>query len=289
MLDSLTTDKEKLKKLFLRYKSAENIIKKEFNNVDFQKYHDKAEIVENNCLENYIKTITLEDQEYPSNLRKISNPPAILYLWGERPEQTETRVAIVGSRKASEDSLKAAQELSERLYDNGIIVVSGMANGIDTAGHKGALTKNKKTIAVLGESLIFGKRSKIKQTFIQEILDNGGCVLTEVQPFKDYGSGKYGFNLKLRNRITTGLSKAVIIGECRPKSGTLNAVRYAKEQNKPVYSIKQNGFSSDSYFVRNMKDVIQLTPDAEDRMVAELFNQTFPKSPAGLRQKNLRF
>ncbi len=244
-----------LKRLLEQFGSSAEIIDRRYADEEVQEEYDCARDAEQICLDDHITTITVEDPNYPANLKQIPAPPTILYARGNAPARNEKIIAIVGSRTASKYTLSQAKGLAKKFTDSGITVISGMAKGSDMAAHKGALYVHKRTIAVLGTSLTF-KRTKEEQKTIDDILANNGCILSEVEPWENYGPGKHGANLVKRNRITTALSDAVIITECDEKSGTMHAIKYAQEQGKPIYAIpplpgKSNYSDHMNYLQRN--------------------------------------
>jgi len=236
VLSTIIPNSKALKRLFNACGSSAEIISQNLSRTNLQKEYDDARDVEQICLDENITTITLEDPNYPWKLKQILDPPAIIYVRGKEPAQNEPMIAVVGSRKASEYMLSQAKGIAKIIAERGITVISGMARGSDMAAHKGALYAKKRTIAVLGESLTF-KKKKEARTTIDEILENNGCIISEVQPWGNYGPGRHNVHLIQRNRITTALSDTVIITECDEKSGTMHAVKSATEQGKPIYAI----------------------------------------------------
>ena len=140
-------------------------------------------------------------------------------------------LAIIGSRDCSQESKDEVLKIVASLPKD-IIIISGLARGIDTCAHYSALINKKKTIAVLpcGIETIYPKENK---GLSEEILKTGGMLLSEY-PNKERATGKTFF---LRNRIITGLSSAVLVAHAKIKSGTMNAVGFAKKQEKPIYAI----------------------------------------------------
>ncbi len=184
-----------------------------------------------------IYELNVEDKLYPNILRKIKEKPKKLYAVGniELLNEKIKKVAIVGSRKCTtygqEQAIKFAKELSKE----GICVVSGLAEGIDTFAHIGAVEGVGKTIAVLGNGFnkIFPKDN---EWLFYKIIANNGCIITEYEENVEAES-KY---FPKRNRIVSGLSNAVLIIEAKEKSGSLITARIAQEQNKKLYAIPSN-------------------------------------------------
>ncbi|MBN1624753.1 MAG: DNA-processing protein DprA [Clostridia bacterium] len=173
-----------------------------------------------------IKTVSIFDEEYPFSLKHIYDPPIVLYYIGQLPK--ERMIAIVGSRNCSKESAGEAFELSSKLACKGFCIVSGMAKGIDTAAHRGALTYGK-TIAVLGSGVDICYPPE--NLLLKNNIENQGCVLSEYAPGKK--PAKY--NFPARNRIISGLSEAIIVAEAGEKSGALITVEFALEHGKDVF------------------------------------------------------
>lgn len=178
-----------------------------------------------------IRKITLDDSEYPKNLRNIHSPPKQLYVNGALLGQDETAVAIVGSRRASIYGLETAERLGYELGLRGVTVVSGMARGIDSASHRGALKAKGRTIAVMGSGhgVIYPPENKKLYSEIAET----GAVVTEydrdIQPLPN--------NFPARNRIISGLSLGVVVVEAARNSGALITSDFAAEQGRTVFAV----------------------------------------------------
>ncbi|MDO8525157.1 MAG: DNA-processing protein DprA [Candidatus Omnitrophota bacterium] len=178
-----------------------------------------------------IRKITINDAEYPKNLRNIHTPPKQLYINGTLIEQDEVAVAIVGSRRASIYGLETAEKLGFELAARGVTVVSGMAIGIDSAAHKGALKAKGRTIAVMGSghNYIYPRQNKK----LYEEIAKTGVVVTEyaddIKPFP----GQF----PARNRIISGLSLGVVIVEAAKNSGALITANFAAEQGRTVFAV----------------------------------------------------
>jgi DNA processing protein len=179
-----------------------------------------------------MKIIDINDEDYPEQLRKIKKPPQKLYVLGNEKILKEKSIAIVGSRNCTEQGEESARKFSQKLTEQGLVITSGMANGIDTFAHKGCLEENGKTIAVLGCGFnhIFPKENK---SLFYKIIDSGGAVVSEYPPYISASSEQF----RKRNRIVSGLSIATLIIEAAYRSGTSITARYTYEQNKPVFCI----------------------------------------------------
>ena len=182
-----------------------------------------------------MKIIKLEDCEYPEKLKIIKDPPKQLYVLGNEKLLQNNCVGIVGSRHCSYYGEKMAMQFAEELSSNNITVVSGLAVGIDTYAHIGAMKEKGRTIAVLGSGFnnLFPKQNK---KLFEDIVQNGGCVITEYEP--DIHCTEFTF--PQRNRIIAGLSKCILVINAREKSGALITAEFAKSQNKKVFCIPSN-------------------------------------------------
>ena len=178
-----------------------------------------------------IQFITKEMDSYPSRLRNIYRAPYALYVRGKLPTETGVTAAIVGARVCTEYGRKMAYELSERLAKAGVEVISGLANGIDTSGHSGALAAEGKTFAVLGCGVDICYPACNCEIY-QKIWKTGG-ILSEYPPGVEPKAGLF----PERNRIISGLSDLVVIMEAREKSGSLITADFAMEQGKDVYAL----------------------------------------------------
>lgn len=162
----------------------------------------------------------------------ILNPPKKLYVMGDETILNEFGLGIVGSRRASKYGIDIAKSLAYGLSKKGANIISGMALGIDTAAHRGALIAKGKTIAVLGSGFnnIYPKENT---KLFWEIINSGGAVVSEYEPNMS-PSPK---NFPERNRIISGLSHGVIIAEASEKSGSLITADFALEQGKEVFAV----------------------------------------------------
>jgi len=177
--------------------------------------------------------ITIEDEGYPEMLRRIKNPPPILYCISRMIEADQKSIAIVGSRDASGYGLRIARGFGSRLAERGYTIISGYAKGIDTEGHLGALEGGGRTIMVLSTGLMHFKLRDAGFESI-EYLKNQGGIISEFYPTTSWTVGA----AMARNRIVVGLSQAVLVVECKIKSGTMNTARVAKEMKKPLFVLK---------------------------------------------------
>ena len=187
--------------------------------------------------------LTEEDSLYPALLKEIYNPPVIIYGRGNPRllAEEKLRIAIVGTRKPSNYGLEAARKIASELAEEGIIIVSGLATGIDTQAHDAALKVKGNTIAVLGSGLdpvsIFPPENVRLAARIEEA---GSIVMSEYAP----GTPAMKENFPLRNRIISGLSNGVVVVEARERSGALITARLALEQNRDVFAVPGSIFTS---------------------------------------------
>ncbi len=184
-------------------------------------------------MEEKIKTIKLEDKEYPLLLKKIPNPPKILYIKGEFLKN-EKYFAVVGTRHCSDYGKKIALSIAKDLSKAGFIIVSGMAIGIDTFAHKGVLEEKRRTIAVLGtgidEKSIYPRENI---AIAKKILENKGCLISEYPP----GTKGTRSSFPQRNRIIAGLSLGVLIVEANFGSGALITAKWAEKYRRKIFAV----------------------------------------------------
>jgi len=209
-----------------------------------------------------IQVLTSNDHNYPPNLKEIYASPPVLYLKGNILPEDQKALAIVGSRKATFYGLRITEELSGKLVENGVTVVSGLARGIDTAAHQGALKKNGRTIAVLGCGLntIYPPENK---KLAEQIVENGALISefplhTPPEPN----------NFPMRNRIISGICLGVLVIEAAKKSGSLITADFALEQGREVFAVpgmitnKQsegtnNLIKQGAKLVQNIEDILE--------------------------------
>jgi DNA processing protein len=194
------------------------------------------------------KKITPEN--FPSLLKEINDPPKELYLEGDFPSENEYKfLAVVGSRKYSRYGKEACEELIAGLAGYPIVIVSGLALGIDTIAHQSALKNNLLTIAIPGSGL---DRQVLhpfsNHRLADEIVERGGCLLSELEP--ECPAGLHTF--PRRNRIMAGLSHATLIIEAGERSGTLITSRLAMEYNRDVLVVPGSIFSPGSRGANNL-------------------------------------
>lgn len=178
-----------------------------------------------------VSFVSNENSAYPHQLKHIFDPPSIIYYKGSLPQQDELQIAIVGARKCSPYGKKISEYFGEGLAKNNIVVVSGMARGIDSSAHKGALKAKGRTTAVLGCGVDICYPSENYR--LMDEIQQTGCVISEFP----LGTPPNPGNFPLRNRIISGLCDGVLIVEAAMKSGSLITADSALEQGKDVFAI----------------------------------------------------
>ena len=175
--------------------------------------------------------IHLGTEDYPQLLREIADPPLHLWTEGDRAALSAPGVAIVGARAASEEGRTTAYEIAFDLARAGIVVISGLARGVDSAAHRGALDAGGKTIAVLGTGIDLVYPAE--NTELARRIAERGLLVTEFP----LGSAPEDWHFPRRNRIISGLSKVVVVVEAREKSGSLITARLAADQGRDVMAV----------------------------------------------------
>jgi DNA processing protein len=181
------------------------------------------------------KIISLSDPEYPSRLKEIYDPPVILFVKGSVAVLAQPGIAMVGTRHPTPYGSGMAERLSSDLASRGLVIISGLARGIDTASHRGAVAAKGKTVAVLGTGIdIMYPKENTRLT--EQIVALGGALLTEFP----VGTPPTPQNFPIRNRIISGMSAGVLVVEAAEYSGTRITSRLALEQNRDVYAVPGN-------------------------------------------------
>ncbi|HHV97719.1 MAG TPA: DNA-protecting protein DprA [Clostridiaceae bacterium] len=198
-----------------------------------KKLKDEANKHLENLYKNKIGIVTIKDELYPYYLKNIYDPPIVLYYKGKLMKN-ENAIAFVGARKATSYGMQVAENLSYEAAMRGFTVVSGMARGIDTYAHKGALKAQGRTIAVLGCGLdiIYPKENME----LMENIINNGAVISEYLP----GTAPIKLNFPARNRIISGISLGIVVVEAAAGSGSLITATHALEQGREVFAVPGN-------------------------------------------------
>jgi DNA processing protein len=177
-----------------------------------------------------IDLLTWDDARFPDRLRPLLDAPMVLFMRGSLKRTDDNAVAIVGTREPTRGAVELAHTIGRELAARGLTVVSGLALGIDTAGHRGAIETGR-TIAVLGSGIRF-IHPKENAELAEQII-GCGAILSELHP----NTPPKGPNLMARDRIISGLSRAVIVTEAGEKSGSLDTAAKAKKQGRIVYAV----------------------------------------------------
>ena len=204
--------------------------------------------------------LTHDCADYPNRLREIYDPPPVLWTRGETALLALPGIAVVGTRHPSPYGAGMAQMLSRDLANRGVVIQSGMARGIDTEAHRGAIEAKGKTVAVWGTGIdvIYPKENK---RLAESILMSGGCILTEFPT----GTFPAPQNFPLRNRVLSGMSVGVLVVEAAENSGTRITARCAMEQNRDVYAVPGNVTNKNAWGPNTLiKQGAKLTATWED-------------------------
>lgn len=194
--------------------------------------HELALIDEFGC-----HVITYYDDDYPLLLKQIDTPPLLLYVRGELKPEDAVSIALVGSRQAKDYGRRVSYQLSYQLAKRGLTITSGLAKGIDTCAHRGALDANGRTIAVMGNGLSIvypAANSKL----VERIIESGALISEFPMGMKPRAE-----NFPIRNRIISGLTFGTVVVEASNRSGALITARLASEQGREVFAVPGQIFS----------------------------------------------
>ncbi len=272
--------RSELESLRLNPETIDSILKREF--------HYKAAEEFDRVKEMGGDVLILDDGSYPYMLREISDPPITLYVRGDWQACFEQPgVGVIGSRLCSTYGANASEMLARDLASRGICVVSGLARGIDTAAHRGAIRGQGRTVAVVGTG-IDGVYPKENKKLIDEILASGGAIVSQfplgTPPIKE--------NFPYRNRIISGLSHGVLIIEASERSGSLITARLAMEQNREVMAVPGNITSRNSfgtnYLIKAGAKLVQQWQDVVAELPADIAAAILPPKVEGEPQQNGR-
>jgi DNA processing protein len=206
--------------------------------------------------------LTLADEDYPKALLEITDPPPVLYLKGRRELLGRAALAVVGSRNATPGGVQNAEAFSKTLSAAGLVIVSGMALGIDAAAHRGGIEGGASTIAVVGTGLdlVYPARNKA----LAHEISTQGLIISEFS----LGTPAMAANFPRRNRIISGLARGVLVVEAALQSGSLITARQAGEQGREVFAIPGSIHSPFSKGVHQLiKQGAKLVDDANDILV----------------------
>jgi len=204
--------------------------------------------------------ITFADDVYPDRLREIFDPPILLWVRGNADLLARPSIAVVGTRHPTPYGSGMAEMLSRDLAARGLIILSGMARGIDTAAHKGAMAAKRPTIAIWGTGVdvVYPKENK---SLAEQIIAGGGAIISEF-PLGTFPAPQ---NFPKRNRILSGISVGVLVIEAAEYSGTRVTARCALEQNRDVYAVPGNVTNKNAWGPNTLiKQGAKLTATWED-------------------------
>ena len=260
-------------KLLERYKEPEKIWyldKKDLERLDINKeninkildiyYKQNIDNVMFYIKKNNIKVISINDKEYPESLKRIYDPPIVLYANGNLNLLNHKSIAIVGCRLCSVYGKIITKKLAYNLSEKNITIISGMARGIDTYAHIGALEAKGRTIAVLGSGIdvIYPKEN---ERLYYEIIKNNGLIISEYI----IGTKPIPINFPKRNRIISALSSGVLVTEAKIRSGSFITVDFALEQGKEIFAVPGNINSVNSEGTNSLiKQVAKLVTSVDD-------------------------
>lgn len=213
-----------------------------------------------------VRILTCLDDDYPQQLNNIYSPPLVLYVQGEMLSDEEVAMAVVGTRHATEYGKVTASRISGDLAARGIVIVSGMARGIDAVAHMAAIRSKGRTIGVMGSGLDVIYPSEHRKLYSQ--IAGSGAVITEFA----FGTKPDKSNFPIRNRIISGLAYGTLIIEASEKSGTLITGKYSLEQGRELFAVPGNITSKQSIgtnflikkgakLVQRSDDIINELPD----------------------------
>ncbi len=179
--------------------------------------------------------LPLDDPAYPAELKQIYDPPLVLYVRGRAEALAEPSLAVVGTRHPTPYGIGMAERLSCDLAARGLIIISGMARGVDSAAHRGALAGKGATIAVFGTGIDF-PYPRENRKLAEQILEQGGALVSEFA----VGTPPTPQNFPIRNRIISGMALGVLVVEAGEYSGTRITARCALEQNRELFAVPGN-------------------------------------------------
>jgi DNA processing protein len=188
------------------------------------------------------RIIALSDPEYPSRLKEIYDPPVILFVKGSVEVLSQPGIAMVGTRHPTPYGTGMAERLATDLAVRGLVIISGLARGVDTSSHRGAVAAKGKTVGVLGTGIdVMYPKENTRLT--EQILALGGALISEFP----VGTSPAPQNFPIRNRIISGMSAGVLVVEAAEYSGTRITSRLALEQNRDVYAVPGNVTNKNSW------------------------------------------
>ena len=226
------------------------------------------------------QVVTLYDDAYPSRLKEIDTPPVVLYIRGELTPEDPLSISLVGSRDAKDYGRKVGYRLSYQLAQRGLTIVSGLAKGIDTSAHRGALEAGGRTIAVMGNGLSFIYPAT--NSPLAEKITASGALISEFP----MGVKPKPRNFPRRNRIISGLTLGTVVVEASNRSGALITARLAGEQGREVFAVPGEIFSELSTgthkLINNGAKLINTVDDLLNELPPYVLNQIQSDVPASV-------
>ena len=232
--DDLSCSSKDQFKQYLAILATRGLKTKAFTDTVIETAMEKANKILADCEKLSINIIGYFDKEYPAKIKESLDPPVVLYAKGNiEILNNDCSIAIIGTRGPTEYGKSAAYKLGQIFARDNFVVVSGLAIGCDEYGHKGCLSVDGKTIAVMGEGLdtIYPAQNK---ELAQEILDKGGCLLSEYPPY----TRMFKNNFVDRDRLQSALSDTVIVIETGVAGGTMHTVSYALEYGRKIACLR---------------------------------------------------
>jgi DNA processing protein len=234
------------------------------------------------------RVIALSDTEYPPRLKEIYDPPVVLFVKGSVEVLAKPGIAMVGTRHPTPYGTGMAERLSTDLAGRGLVIISGLARGVDTASHRGAVAAKGKTVAVLGTGIDV-MYPKENTRLAEQIVALGGALVTEFP----VGTPPTPQNFPIRNRIISGMSAGVLVVEAAEYSGTRITSRLALEQNRDVYAVPGNVTNKNSWgpntlikqgakLVATWEDVWEELPSDVQEMLGAGRNESVESETASL-------
>jgi DNA processing protein len=193
-----------------------------------------------------MKTVCYSDDDFPENLKQLAHMPPVLFVRGEIQPGDSMAAAVVGTRMPSHYGRQVAEKLGRELAQHGVTVVSGLARGVDTFAHKGALDAGGRTLAVLGCGLDVHYPPENRKLY--DSISAQGAVISEFS----FGAEPLAMNFPKRNRVVSGLSQVVVAVEAGEKSGVLNTVAWATDQGRAVFAVPGNITSQQSLGINRL-------------------------------------
>lgn len=244
--------------------------------VEIESCFEKAQRIVEKCEKNHIQIIQPQSNYYPKNLKDITGMPMILYSHGNKNllKNSSKLISIIGTRKPSIEAVKLGKNLTNKFLEKDFVIVSGLAIGCDSIAHSVCLENNKPTIAVLpsGFENITPLENKILS---QNIIEQEGLLLSEYEPSLTATKNKY----IERNRIITGISQGTCVIQCSIKGGTMESVKFAQKQKRPIgvvdfsFSKIKDNYEGNSHIINNIESFPLGSPENIQNYIENIFNQ----------------